>query len=503
MTVPHASILRHARSPRGARACFGLLLVSAALLIAPVLARAARKPDDSERLPLPWRVEGRTGFTVDAVGFPDSAGTLLEVYVRIPPSTLESLARDGAGGGLLEVTTRLRLPTGARLPDRREEIPFAAADTAGGFGKVVVLRFPTRPGTHRLEVRIADAQSHKVGLAYVGREAHESASVRGVFDLPRPEAGREMSDLEFVWAQPDSGAGIFRHAGFTLLPNPERLFGLYSGDLRAYFCARSRDGDERRWHWVARVLDDSGRAVAAQESTSVAGRLDAVCALDVSTHAAGGYDLEVKAWQEGDSVALVRRSRFSIAWKPASWTRDPLEVSDDVHLLLESEEEERFAALHPGERERVLDEFWKRRDPTPETGENEALEIFRARVAKANELYGVKGRLRGMFTDMGRTYIRYGEPSEISHQVIPTGDETVQHVLHELEASEDRASTTNTSTQATGNDQRPFEVWIYEAPVPAPIEADPKRQAPRHKRLVFVFVDEQGLGQFTLRYSTE
>jgi GWxTD domain-containing protein len=504
MTVPHASVLRVARSPRGARVRFGLVLASIALLLATSGARAAREQVDPERLPLPWRVEGRTGFTVDAVGFPDSAGTRLDVYVRIPPSTLENLARDEAGNGILAISVRLRIPTGARLAERRQELPFSAADTAGGFGKVVVMRFTTRPGQHQLEVKLVDVQSHKIGLAYVGRKAQESAAARGTFEVPKPQGGREMSGLEFVWSEMESGTAAFRHAGRTLAPNPERLYGLYSGDLMAYFTARPKPGDERPWHWVARVLDDNDTVVAAQESTGVAGPLDAACVLDVSTQPAGGYDLEVKAWQQGDSLALVRRARFSIAWKPASWTRDPLDVSDDVHLLLEgSDEEERFAALHPGEREHVLDEFWKKRDPSPETAQNEALATFRARVARANELYTQPGRQRGMFTDMGRTFIRYGEPTEIDRQVIPTGDETVQQVLHTLEITEDHPSS-DTRPDAAGNDQRPFEVWIYDAPVPMPIEADPTvDRKTRHTRLIFVFVDEQGVGHYTLRYSTE
>ena len=55
-----------------------------------------------------------------------------------------------------------------------------------------------------------------------------------------------------------------------------------------------------------------------------------------------------------------------------------------------------------------------------------------------------------------------------------------------------------------GGDMRPFEVWIYEGDIPLPPDADPSvSENRRYRKLVFLFVDEQGLGDYRLRYSTE
>ena len=83
---------------------------------------------------------------------------------------------------------------------------------------------------------------------------------------------------------------------------------------------------------------------------------------------AGGYDLELKVWQEGDAAPLVRRARFSVAWRVESWLRNPRDVEDEAHFLLEADDEEAFAALSPGEQERFLEDFWagarsRRREP--------------------------------------------------------------------------------------------------------------------------------------------
>jgi GWxTD domain-containing protein len=160
--------------------------------------------------------------------------------------------------------------------------------------------------------------------------------------------------------------------------------------------------------------------------------------------------------------------------------------------------------MHMGERERFLEDFWKRRDPTPDTAVNEARLQFQARIDYANKSFDAPGGDRGMFSDMGRTFIRYGEPDEILKQVVPSGDQTLARVITELELTEDRP-TGDVHMKGPGGDMRPYEVWVYEGIIGATPDTDPGSAAnirPR-RRMVFLFVDEHGYGNYTLRYSTE
>jgi GWxTD domain-containing protein len=254
------------------------------------------------------------------------------------------------------------------------------------------------------------------------------------------------------------------------------------------------------------VVDRDGRLVAEQESTAAPSRrLDGVTTLDLAHEPAGGYDLEIKAWQEGDPGALLRRAHFSVAWQRETWLRSPRDIEDAVHFLLSADDEDAFARLHPGEQERYLEDFWRARDPSPETAENEARETFAERVRYADRNFGRAGIGRGMFSDMGRVYIRYGPPAEVYRQVLPAGDETLREMVGQLEVSEDRPISGDINRRGLGGDIRPFEVWIYEGDIPLPPDADPRVQATgqRKRRLVFLFVDEHGLGDLRLRYSTE
>ncbi len=496
------------RSLPGARRRLAALVLLGVALAAPLAAAERGARDDPDRPgtgPLPWRVGGRVGFTVDAAASPDSAGLGLEIYVRIPPVTLAGLVADAAGKDRLRITANLKGDYGARQTVTSQEFTIEPHDASGGVGRVVLLRFPVRPGVHRLDVKVEDPLSRKRGIVYMGRKVTESAEVGGEIDVPAPQAGRDLSDLEFAWADSvGSTESAFRRGTRTVIPNPERLYGLYARELRAWFTARGVDDDARSWHWIARLLDSRGRLVAERESTATAGRfLQGHVQIGIAGLPAGGYDLELKAWQDGDAGALLRRSHFSIAWQADSWLKNPRDVEDNVHFLLEAEAEEAFARLHPGEQEAFLDEFWRVRDPDPDTAINESRETFLRRVEIANRTYANFGQGKGMFSDMGRVFVRYGEPGEVLHQVIPAGDNTLNEVLRELSLTEDR-DLGEVQQKGLGGDMRPYEVWIYEGEIPLPPDADPTVvRNVRHKRMVFLFVDEHGHGNYTLRYSSE
>jgi GWxTD domain-containing protein len=227
-------------------------------------------------------------------------------------------------------------------------------------------------------------------------------------------------------------------------------------------------------------------------------------AMDVSTLPAGGYDFEIQAWRDGEMSPVTRRGRFSVAWKKGSWWRNPRDIEDEVHFLLDREEdEEAFALMSPGEQEAYLETFWRERDPTPSTAANEARIEFFKRVEHANQTWSRAALGKGMFTDMGRVYIRHGEPDETLRQVIPAGDQTLLQLLQQIDATEDRP-TGDVEAKGLGGDIRPFEVWIYEGERGPGITAKPDVNGGRtRKRLTFLFVDEQGYGDYRLRYSTE
>ena len=62
--------------------------------------------------------------------------------------------------------------------------------------------------------------------------------------------------------------------------------------------------------------------------------------------------------------------------------------------------------------ENLFFQFWKKRDPTPETEYNELMEEYFGRVDYTNEYFDASWR-PGWETDLGMIYILFGTPDEI------------------------------------------------------------------------------------------
>lgn len=86
-------------------------------------------------------------------------------------------------------------------------------------------------------------------------------------------------------------------------------------------------------------------------------------------------------------------------------------LDEDVVYIITPEERGVFDKLTtPVERERFIEQFWVRRDPSPRTPLNETKEEHYGRIAYANKWF--TEAVPGWRTDRGRIYIIHGEPDE-------------------------------------------------------------------------------------------
>jgi len=87
-------------------------------------------------------------------------------------------------------------------------------------------------------------------------------------------------------------------------------------------------------------------------------------------------------------------------------------MNEDVVYIITDEEKLAFKRLKTDEeRQSFVESFWMRRDPTPDTEENEFKEEHYRRIAYANDHY--PSGIPGWKTDRGMIYIKYGAPDEI------------------------------------------------------------------------------------------
>ena len=117
-------------------------------------------------------------------------------------------------------------------------------------------------------------------------------------------------------------------------------------------------------------------------------------------------------------------------------------LEKDVAYIITPQEKDAFKKLVTDEeREQFIELFWRRRDPDPDTDENEYREEYYERIAYANEQFA--SGIPGWKTDRGRIYIMYGKPDE--RETHPMGG------AYERPSYHGGGSTTT----------YPFEVWFY------------------------------------------
>jgi len=84
-----------------------------------------------------------------------------------------------------------------------------------------------------------------------------------------------------------------------------------------------------------------------------------------------------------------------------------------VYIILPIEKEVFLKLETDRERERFIEAFWKHRDPTPATPENEFRTEHYRRINYVNHFFGRESPKPGWKTDRGRVYIILGEPNDI------------------------------------------------------------------------------------------
>jgi GWxTD domain-containing protein len=95
-----------------------------------------------------------------------------------------------------------------------------------------------------------------------------------------------------------------------------------------------------------------------------------------------------------------------------------------VRYLLSASEADTYRHLgNPASRSEFITQFWKARDPKPETPENEFRQEFEKRAAFADQYFGVEEK-QGSLTDRGMVFVILGPPARSAERPLKTGDDS-------------------------------------------------------------------------------
>lgn len=272
------------------------------------------------------------------------------------------------------------------------------------------------PGDYILKLSLTDLASESQG------EAKQQLKVRGFLG-----ENLQLSDLELAFQiEPDTSASLFTKAGRKILPNPSGVFTPAMGMV--YFYAELYNltvlPDADPDYLLSFSLSDSAgkkiRDFGSQTRKKPGNSAVVLSGINISTLPQGNYILQVETQDKETKQKASLTKNFSILGAEVERKEGVASLEDvekfkqDVAYIATSTELDMFDQLTLEGRKRFIEEFWKKRDPTPNTPINEfQIEHYR-RIIYANFNFSrTREANDGWHTDMGRIYIRHGEPSEI------------------------------------------------------------------------------------------
>ncbi len=293
-------------------------------------------------------------------------------------------------------------------------------------------------------------------------------------DFSRPEL--TLSEIEFgydIIPQPaDSGpalADLLVKNHYKVLPDCRGVLG---GDRRRlYFYSEvynlafdpARDNAYDVTISVASADSAAGKPVKVQKLTKAGNTAVLATGVDVRDLAAGAYSLRIDVSDPATGQKARAQKGFRVvapAWADTLTASDIQRMRDIFAYIIRPEQLQTFERLNATGRRTFWVQFWKDRDPSPGTSENEFKDEHLRRMNYANERFsvGYQNRTDGWRTDMGRVYIVYGPPSTIERYPFTS-------------------------------EGQPAEMWYYDS-------------LTGQGQVYFLFIDQSGFGEYNMVHST-
>ncbi|MGH7497180.1 MAG: GWxTD domain-containing protein [bacterium] len=409
-----------------------------------------------DELALPARSVGALAFYADIYQFEGANGkTRAEICYNLDLKQLYALSTQHQAA-VLFIDLALSSGAGENLAHLHERKALALTRELAqqNYAFVDLKKFVLAPGDAIFELAIRDSVSNQAG------------TLKKSFAVREFERKLSLSDLilssQILKAQ---GKSSFEKGGLIVVPNPARAFLAEdsSSHLFVYFEINNLYYDSQKpaayrlnlaVHNAQKQEIFSTSRTNAAKATGSGARLERI---PLAKLAVGRHRLTLRLTDlathdscnaQIDFVYGVNQSEAEMIL-PMSET-DVQKYFDQIKYLATAQEQKLYWQLSAVGKQQFLLEFWKGKDPTPATPENEFMIEYFRRVAHCEQKFAGK-----LTCDMAKIYLKYGPPMEVVREA------------------------------ASFKVNRPVEVWTY--------ALDGKRE--------FVFVDRIGDGNYVLVHS--
>ena len=257
---------------------------------------------------------------------------------------------------------------------------------------------------------------YKLRIKFIDRNSGFKTSLEKNFTIPsRNEKKMMFSDIEFIREFSDSAEGSkFSKREKRVIPSVERKFGDPDPTLWIYYEIYGGPKEPKEYDLAYEIYNPT-HSFSHQESAKVQIGPETFYRFEsfpLEGFLEGDYILSVKLLDKRKEKAKIE-SPLQVEWSLLSMLKhDYQKAIDQLRYAGTNDELKGLREAKAEERLQKWLEFWKSKDPTPNTPENELRDEYYRRLKYANQNFAISNR-EGWETDMGMVYIVYGHPDEV------------------------------------------------------------------------------------------
>ncbi len=298
------------------------------------------------------------------------------------------------------------------------------------------------PGIYQAVLTVIDVTSKSQG-AFIFDRLTVEPPVKDRLALSQLELAHKITYIEDT---AESALAPLAKNQLLVTANPMNIFS--DGDSMIFLYAelynleyQENTPDSFSLHY--RIYDDSGKLYRDLGTSNYAKPGDAAVisnGFNVSLWQSGRYDLHLVAhdWKSGQTIE--RNEKFIIYPEggfitslPGSTYWNHLDTAKAVTLtnilkyITRPEQYMLFLTLTDDGKKRFAQQFFRDKDPSPNTARNEYMEDAFMRYAYAIENFSTQpGTSDGWRSDRGRVLMQYGKPDKIEETIVPSKSEAFQ-----------------------------------------------------------------------------
>ena len=409
-----------------------LLIILLFFLVLSVNAQVetADKPDITRSLPK---------FYQDFLNFysPDSATTRMDAFIQVPYDQIQFVKSDKGFTASYTVTIsvfnedREKLVVEKAWNEEVNEKDFEQTNSKNNYN-LSFKSFYLSPGKYIIRSSVEDKESKK------------EYSTENPFTVKSLEVPPALSDVIFIGKMSDAGDTK------KILPNVSGNVATQKGGVPVFFEAYSDSATDLRVEYII-TNDEKDIIFQSNEAQHLdSGKTQIFHTIRDSSISLGKYLLTISLLNSKGVVIASTNKGFYSKWSGVPTTVKDLDLAIDqlVYIASQSELDYIKDAKTKEEKTKRYIEFWKKKDPSPSTEENEVFNEYYRRIQYANDHFS--HYVKGWKTDRGMVFIILGAPNNVD-----------RHPFDE--------------------DAKPYEIWQY-----------------YQLNKQFIFMDETGFGDYRL-----